>query len=129
MTPDTSVLVRLLVEDDPVQSPAARRALGQAALIAITVLALCEVAWVLRSAYGVPPPEIAQALRTLLAAGDVRADRAIVDAGLAVLDAGGDFSDGAIAAAGLALGGEQFVTFDRRAADLVERIGLRVSLL
>jgi len=37
-------------------------------------------------------------------------------AGLAVLESGGDFADGAIAYEGGLLGGPEFVTFDQQAA-------------
>ena len=41
-------------------------------------------------------------------------------AGLAVLESGGDFADGAIAYEGELLGGPEFVTFDQQAAKLLE---------
>ena len=52
-----------------------------------------------------------------------------VDAGLAVLDAGGDFADGVIAFDGRWLGGETFVSFDRQAVTLLEAQGTPVRLL
>jgi predicted nucleic-acid-binding protein len=42
---------------------------------------------------------------------------------LAFLDAGGDFADGVIAHEGYWLGAETFVSFDKRAAELVEASG------
>lgn len=41
-------------------------------------------------------------------------NRSAVEAGLAVLEAGGDFADGIIAYEGNWLGGETFVSFDKR---------------
>jgi predicted nucleic-acid-binding protein len=41
-------------------------------------------------------------------------------AGLALLEAGGDFADGAIAYEGELLGGAKFVTFDQQAAKLLK---------
>lgn len=58
---------------------------------------LCELVWVLRRKYGLPAVEVAAAIRALLAAGNVEVDRPAVAAGLAMLDAGGDFADGVIA--------------------------------
>lgn len=43
--------------------------------------------------------------------------------------AGGDFADGAIAKEGNDLGGDIFVTFDRRVAALVEKLGGRTEFL
>lgn len=51
---------------------------------------------------------------------DVVANRPTIEAVLAVLDAGGDFADGVIAFDGHWLGGETFVSFDRKAAKLAE---------
>lgn len=56
-------------------------------------------------------------------------DTESVEAGLALLEAGGDFADNAIATAGAALGGRRFVTFDRRAALLLAEAGHEAELL
>ena len=53
----------------------------------------------------------------------VRVDRPLVDAGLAVLEAGGDFADGVIAFEGRRLGGTVFVSFDRTAIELIAATG------
>lgn len=46
-----------------------------------------------------------------------------------MMDAGGDFADGAIAFEGRRLGGEVFVTFDKQAAQLITADGGKVDLL
>lgn len=112
VTADTNVLVRAAVGDDPVQSPAAAKALRAATLIAVTNPALCEFVWVLSRAYKRSTTEIAAAIRSLLAADSVAADRLAVEAGLAFLEAGGDFADGIIAYEGTQLGAEVFLSFD-----------------
>ena len=122
VTPDTNVLVRLIVNDDPVQGLAALQALECAAQVAISIHALCELAWVLRSRYGMPRGEITAAIRSLIATRTVVADRPAIEAGLAVLGAGGDFADGVIAFEGRRLGGETFVSFDRAA---IKRLGVQ----
>ncbi|MGT2464641.1 hypothetical protein ACVOMV_02800 [Mesorhizobium atlanticum] len=48
---------------------------------------------------------------------------------MAVLDAGGEFADGVIAFDGQWLGGETFVSFDRKAVKLVEGQGTPTLLL
>ncbi|MDR1393614.1 MAG: type II toxin-antitoxin system VapC family toxin [Bifidobacteriaceae bacterium] len=129
ITPDTNVLVRAIVGDDPGQTRLSRAALSNASLIVITVPVLCETVWVLRSSYRYQPAQIALALRTLLRPAKVAVDRAAAEAGLAMLDKGGDFADGAIAALGQQLGSDCFVTFDRRAAALLAETGIRAQLL
>ena len=50
-------------------------------------------------------------------------------AGLAVLNDGGDFADGLIAYEGNWLGGETFVSFDKKAVSLVVKQGQQARLL
>jgi hypothetical protein len=56
-------------------------------------------------------------------------DRPAVEAGLAVLAAGGDFADGVIAFDGRRLGGSVFTSFDRRAVELIAATGAETHLL
>jgi predicted nucleic-acid-binding protein len=128
ITADTNVLVRVLVEDDLRQSKAAQAALQKADVIAISTSALCEVAWVLSQGYKIHPTDIAESIRRLLN-GAVIANRPAADAGLAMLDAGGDFADGVIAYEGSWLGADTFVSFDRRAVRLLESQGKSARLL
>lgn len=129
ITADTNVLVRALMGDDPHQAALAEAALGRAALVAVPLPVLCELVWVLARGYRVPVPEIAAALRRLMEADNVAANRPAVAAGLAMLEAGGDFADGVIAFEGRWLGAEEFVSFDRRAVALAEAQGARARLL
>ncbi len=128
ITPDTNVLVRAIVADDPEQTPLAQAALERAAVVALTSVALCALAWVLRSGYKQSSSDIAASIRALIQPGTVRFNRASVEADLAYLDAGGDYADGVIAHAGAELGGATFVTFDRRALDIAKAVGLPAAL-
>ena len=92
-------------------------------MVAIAVSCLCEFAWVLRSVYGYRAPSIARAIRLLLAAENVETDRQVAEAGLALLDAGGDFADGVIAYEGRRLGAETFVSFDKKAVEMLKEQG------
>ena len=83
----------------------------------------------LRSVYGFRPSDIGKAIRTVLAAGNVEMNRPAVEAGLAMLDAGGDFADGAIAYEGRWLGGETFVSFDRKAVEMLKAQGVAARML
>ena len=116
------------MDDDPAQGKAAREALAAATLVAITVPALCEFAWVLSRRYKLPKPDIAAAIRAMLTPSNAVTDHPAVDAGLASMDAGGDFADGAFAHAGRMIGGTVFLTFDEPAATLVRRTGGQASV-
>jgi len=59
----------------------------------------------------------------------VQVDRTTAEAGLAMLDAGGDFADGVIAFEGRRLGGPVFASFDRRATELIAATGAETHLL
>ena len=116
---DTNVLVRALVRDDPAQARAAVRVLKDAALIAVALPSLCELVWVLLRVYGFQAAEAAAAVRALLTTANVDLNRPAAEAGLAVLEASGDFADGVIAYEGHWLGGETFVSFDKKAVKLL----------
>ena len=129
ITADTNVLVRALVADEPAQAAEASRVLREAASIAVPLPVLCELVWVLKRVYGFGIADIAAAIRSLLVAGHVRLDRAAVEAGLALLEVGGDFADGMIAHQGQWLGGDTFVSFDRQAVALLREQGVATQLL
>src|SRR5258707_194210 len=56
-------------------------------------------------------------------------NRPAVESGLAVLNAGGDFADGAIAYEGNWLGAEEFVSFDAKAVSVLQSQDNRARLL
>jgi predicted nucleic-acid-binding protein len=126
---DTNVLIRAVVRDDPAQAKVATRVLKQAELIAVALPSLCEFAWVLRQVYGFTAADVAIAIRALLAVANVEVNRPAVEAGLSVLEAGGDFADGVIAYEGSWLGGESFVSFDKKAVALLTAAGQSARLL
>ena len=126
---DTNVLVRLIVGDDELQQTKALETLEASELVAISVHVLCEFVWVLNRSYKVPKSDISAAIRRLLGMQNVIANRPAIEAGLAVLDAGGDFADGVIAFDGQWLGAETFVSFDRNAVELLQAQGTTALLL
>jgi predicted nucleic-acid-binding protein len=126
---DTNVLVRAVVRDDPAQADVAASILTDAQLIAVALPCLCEFVWVLLRVYGFQQADAANAIRALLAAANVEVNRPAVEAGLLVLDAGGDFADGVIAYEGNWLGGETFVSFDKKAVALLSAQGQSTRLL
>lgn len=123
ITADTNVLVRVLVGDDPEQSKVAEALLKKADLIAISIPALCELAWVLSRGYKTSAEDIAASIRRLINASNAAVNRPLAEAGLALLDAGGDFADGVIAHEGNWLGADTFVSFDKKAVKLIEASG------
>jgi predicted nucleic-acid-binding protein len=125
---DTNVLVRAVVQDDSRQADLASKTL-KAEILAVGTSCLCEFVWVLRRVYGFTPWATAAAIRELLAAGNVETNRPAVEAGLAMLDAGGDFADGAIAYEGRWLGAEMFVSFDAKAVELLKAQGVAARVL
>lgn len=129
ITADTNVLLRDVLQDDLAQARLATNALQNAGMVTIPVAALCEFVWVLRQGYRKPAAEIAGAIRVLLDSSNVVVDRPAVEAGLAVLEAGGDFADGAIAHEGAWLGADEFVSFDKDAVKLLKSKGVRARLL
>lgn len=110
ITVDTNVLVRAVMRDDIRQAAAAARLLREAAVIAVPLSCLCAFVRVLRRVYGLGAKDIHAALQALLEVGNVAVNRPAVEAGMAVLDAGGDFANGVIAFKGRWLGGETFVS-------------------
>jgi len=129
ITADTNVLVRALIEDHEQQTTTARSALKRAELVAIPIPTLCELVWVLSQGYKIPSNEIAEAIRRLLNADNVAVSHPAAEAGLAQLDAGGDFADGVIAFEGGLLGADTFVSFDKKAIKLMDQRGESAQLL
>jgi predicted nucleic-acid-binding protein len=129
ITVDTNVLVRAVVGDDKKQAQAAAKLLKESSLIAVSLPCLCEFVWVLRRVYKFGDRDVAAAIETLVDAANVVVNRQAVDAGLAVLNAGGDFADGLIAHEGNWLGGETFVSFDKKAVAVIAKQGQQTRLL
>ena len=129
ITADTNVLVRAAVQDDARQTRLAMEALSSAEKVVLTLPALCEFVWVLSQSYRVDRQAIATSLRNLMSSENVEADVSAVEAGLAMLDAGGDFADGVMAFEGRRLGAETFVSFDRKAVALLAAQGEAARVL
>jgi len=103
-------------------------ALSKADTVALTIPTLCELVWVLQS-YKIRPSDIAGTIRGLLNSANVVVNRPAAEAGLVMLDAGGDFADGAIAYEGNWLGADTFISFDKKAVRLMDAQGKSARLL
>ena len=128
ITADTNVLVRAITGDDERQSKIAQAALEKADVVALALPALCELVWVLSQGYKIPSAEISEAIRRLMNGVNVRTNRPAAEAGLALLDAGGDFADGVIAHEEVGRA-DTFISFDKKAVKLMEAQGGSVRLL
>jgi predicted nucleic-acid-binding protein len=129
ITADTNVLIRAITDDDPIQSPIARDTLAGAEVIALPLPMLCELVWTLSRGYKIPLPQIAETIRRLITSANVTVNRPAAEAGLAMLDAGGDFADGVIQHEGRWLGADIFVSFDRSAVASIKAQGEAALLL
>jgi predicted nucleic-acid-binding protein len=129
ITADTNILVRAAAGDHPEQSAIAAKALNEAERVVVTLPVLCEFVWVLSRFYKTGAKDISAAIRRLVESANVQVDRPAVDAGLALLEAGGDFADGVIAFEGRRLGGPVFTSFDADAVRLIEANGGETRLL
>ncbi|WP_411698548.1 PIN domain-containing protein [Conyzicola sp.] len=118
---DANVLIRDAVQDDPVQSPIARRflrSLSEDAPGFLSIVALVETTWTLARAYKFESAQIALFVSRLLASQEIVVQasgvvrRALNDA------SGADFADALIAHLALDADCDYTVTFDRRAAEL-----------
>jgi len=123
ITADTNVLVRAIMGDDVRQSKVAQAELANADLVALALPALCELVWVLSQGYKISSSEIAEVIRRLMNAANVVVNRAAAEAGLDLLEAGGDFADGVIAFEGSWLGADAFVSFDKKAVKVIAAKG------
>jgi len=115
---DTNVLVRILVDDDPAQCEEARAMASDVADAGVPLfvadVVVCELVWVLQSAYKVPREDVARLLRKLFSTRQI-----LFESGeslrrtLARFESGrGDFADYLIADRSTLAGCEMIATFD-----------------
>jgi predicted nucleic-acid-binding protein len=120
---DTNVLVRYLTQDDPKQSVLATREIEGAAArgekLLLQPLVLCEMVWVLESAYHLPKADILKALERILRTAQFElADKEILWMALNDYRPGkGDFSDYYLGRVNQKDGAEKTLTFDRALKD------------
>ena len=121
---DTNILLRVLLQDDPVQGPIAARFLremGTGSPGFITQVTLAETYWVLARAKRLPRATCLAVIRRLVETEVLEFDdgEGVVRA-LSLAEAGADFADALIQGAMELFGVDETVTFDRAAA---ERLG------
>lgn len=126
---DTNVVVRFVMQDDPVQSPLATKLFDSFTTESpgfVSLVTLIEAVWVLRSSYDANREHIQRVVGTLLRSRGVRVERSdLVWLALGAYSRGAaDFADYLIERCGAAAGCDYSVTFDREAS-----ISARMKLL
>ena len=110
---DTNLIVRLVVDDDTAQVDQVERLLNAADEVFIPSITLCEVVWVLRRTYKMSVATVAAALRSIANIQSVTIDRQAFEAGLDMLEAGGDFADGCVLSEAKRAKCDRLATFDK----------------
>jgi predicted nucleic-acid-binding protein len=123
---DTNILVRYLVQDDPAQGRIATRFLERELSLDnqgfVTVVAVLELDWVLRTQYGFSPQIVADTILGLMSSPDLVFENS--DAIKTALDfQHGDLADNILHETGAANACTKTVTFDKKFARL-ERVEL-----
>lgn len=119
---DTNVLVRYIVRDDARQAAAATRLIESRCSAEspgiVSLIAFCELVWVLDRGYGYARKDIARVLRGILAAEELRVERSeLAWQALNEYEKGkADLADYLIGLSGREEKAETTYTFDRRAA-------------
>jgi predicted nucleic-acid-binding protein len=116
---DTSILIRYLVQDDPVQSPRANKIVEKLTDQApgfVSVVVIAEVAWVLRSRFKAKPLEIADAIERILSIDSlkVQSEQQVYEAVVGVKAGEGTLADALICALGSSASCYRTLTFDDR---------------
>ena len=119
---DTNVVIRYLVQDDPVQTAIANRIFDKEISAAnkglICPVVLCEIVWVLLRAYKQKKAKVQEVIRTLLLTDNIEMQhRDSVWKALREFEQGSaDFSDFLIAHVNQECGASVTLTFDRSAS-------------
>jgi predicted nucleic-acid-binding protein len=121
---DTNVLVRYIIQDDPKQSKEAtnfiEKKCSEDSSLFISAIILCELVWVLESAYGYQREAIAQVLEQILKTRQFRLDEPEIlwQSLHGYRNEGADFSDNYIAHLNKQRDCEYTITFDKGASKL-----------
>jgi predicted nucleic-acid-binding protein len=121
---DTNIVVRYIVQDDPVQSQKANeiieQRLTQRNLGYVSIIALVETVWVLERAYRFTDIEIASAVEGLLQTDIlvIENEQEVFLAMTALKEGWGSFSDALLAGLGAKAGCTHTLTFDKKAPRL-----------
>jgi predicted nucleic-acid-binding protein len=126
---DTSILLRSVLDDDPIQSPAAQRllqSLDRQRPGYVNVPVILEFFWVLRSRYRLPRVRLSRIMRDLIEVEYIGFEALeTIGKALAAYQSGmADFSDSVIAMRNRELGADVTFTFDRDTARVLPSMEL-----
>ena len=119
---DTHILMRYLVQDDPVQSPRATaiitRQLSEQEPGFVSLVTLLEVYWVLKSVFHRSRQDLASDLEMLLSADtlEIQNQQEVYTAVIALRSGTGSFEDALVGALGIWRGCTATLTLDKDAA-------------
>jgi predicted nucleic-acid-binding protein len=118
---DTNVLLRYLVQDDPVQSTRATEIIDRLTERNpgfVSLVSVLEIVWVLGSLYKRTREELAQHIEMILAADtlEVQNEQEVYEALVALRNGSGTFEDALIGSLGVWRGCSATLTFDENAA-------------
>jgi predicted nucleic-acid-binding protein len=121
---DTNILVRHIMQDDPLQSPKATRIIERHLLKQgpgfISLATMLETAWVLESVYRLSSRELAEAIERLLQIETllIQNEKEVHTAMFVLKTGQGAFDDALIGALGTWAGCDSTLTFDKKASRL-----------
>jgi predicted nucleic-acid-binding protein len=127
---DTNILLRYLVQDDPVQSPRAAEIITHRLTEEepgfVSLVTILEVIWVLKSLYKRSRQEIANDIEMILAADtlELQNEQQVYHAVVALRNGTGSFEDALIGSLGIWRGCSATLTFDERAAQRLHGFAL-----
>ena len=127
---DTNVLLRYLAQDDSVQSPRTTQIITDRLTEEepgfVSLVAILEVVWVLKSLYKRSRREIANDIEMILAADtlEIQNEQQIYHAVVALRNGTGSFEDALIGSLGIWRGCSETLTFDEKAAQRLHGFSL-----
>lgn len=126
---DTNVLLRAMLNDDPIQSKVAQRILSTLDRDRpgfVNIVVMMEFFWVLKSRYGLSRERLAAAVRNLLEVEHLEFESldAVGGALVAYEDGVADFPDKVISMRNREAGMATTLTFDKKAARLIPSMEL-----
>jgi predicted nucleic-acid-binding protein len=123
---DTNILLRAVLGDDRQQQHAVTRLFEEADNIIIPTVVLCETVWVLRGSYKIDRQDLGEWINAITESEKVVLADDEVNAGLDMLETGGDFADGVVAYIGRKMSPSDmavFASFDQTAVRLLSQQG------
>ena len=126
---DTNILMRFLVQDDPVQSPRATKIITELSEVEpgfVSLVTILEVFWVLKSVFKRSRQDLASDIEKVLSADtlEVQNEQEVYNAVVAFRTGTGSFEDALVGSLGIWRGCSTTLTFDGDAARRLQGFSL-----